>query len=205
MTKLILWGRKYFALMVLIILFIQPIPAQQKLATIKATSGKVAVKDGEVYQKGIWNLSPEINPDIYYPLEPIREKNITFYTDIDSISFNIIPGNNYDFIILLNDKDTCYTRISTIKSVQKAEPETASLNLIGPELLQQDFNYFHESLQKEHGGLYRYRSKNELDKLFDSCFLALNRPMRQLEFAKPITFLISSIEDGHTGSNRNRS
>lgn len=200
-TKPTLWDRKYNVFCVLIILFSPTISAQQKLTIIKATSGKADVKDGEVYQKGIWNLSPESKPDIYYVLEPIHEKNITFYTDSDSISFNIFPGNNYDFIILLNDKDTCYTRISTIKPVQKAEPETVLSNLIAPQLLRQDFTYLLESLQKEHAGLYRYKSKMELDKLYDSSFLALNHPMGQLEFAKSIMFLISSIEDAHTGTN----
>lgn len=194
-------GRKYIALFVLIILFSQTIFAQQKQPTIKATSRKVDVKDGEIYQKAVWNLSPEANPDIYYPLEPISEKRITFYTDIDSISFNIVPGNIYGFIILLNNKDTCYTQISTIKPVKGIGTNTVSLTLIEPENLKQDFIFFREALQKEHAGLYRYKSKIELDKLFDSCFAALNHPMPQLEFAKSIMFLISSLEDGHTGTN----
>lgn len=204
MTKPTLWDWKYIVFIVVIISFIQPLSAQKKLPTIKATSRIVDVKDGEVYQKGIWNLSPENKPDIYFVLEPVHEKKITFYTDIDSISFEIIPGNNYDFIILLNGKDTCYTQISTIKPVRKAEPDTVLLNKIEPELLRQDFAFFWEQLEKEHAGLYRYKSKVVLDKLFDSCFAALNHPMAQLEFAKSITFVISSIEDGHTGTNLSR-
>lgn len=195
------WDRKYIALFALIILFSQTIFARQKQPIIKAISSKVDVKDGEIYQKAVWNLSPEANPDIYYPLEPISEKRITFYTDIDSISFNIVPGNIYDFIILLNNKDTCYTQISTIKPVKVIETNTVSLTMIEPEILKQDFTFFREALQKEHAGLYRYKSKRELDKLFDSCYVALNHPMPQLEFAKSIMFLISSLEDGHTGTN----
>lgn len=196
-----LWDRKYIAFFSLLIFFSQPIFAQQKLPIIKATSGKVDVKDGKIYQKVVWNLSPEARPDIYYPLEPINEKTITFYTDIDSISFSIVPGNIYNFIILLNNKDTCYTQISTMKPVKKVEANTVSLNLVEPEMLKQDFTFFREALQKEHAGLYRYKSKMELDKLFDSCFATLNHPMTQLEFGKPIMFVISSLEDGHTGTN----
>lgn len=196
-----LWDRKYISIFALITLFNQTIFAQQKQHTIKATSTKVDVKDGEIYQKAVWNLSPEANPDIYYPLDPISEKRITFYTDIDSISFNVVPGNIYDFIILLNNKDTCYTQISAAKSSKEVDANTVSLNPIQPEMLKQDFIFFRDALQKEHAGLYRYKSKMELDKLFDSCFLALNRPMPQLEFAKSIMFLISSVEDGHTASN----
>jgi len=187
-----------------VISFIQPLSAQQKLPIIKATSKIVDVKDGEVYQKGIWNLSPENKPDIYFALEPVHEKTITFYTDIDSISFDIIPDSNYNFIILLNSKDTCYTQITTIKPPQQTELNTASLSNIEPELLQQDFTFFRETLEKEHAGLYRYKGKIVLDKLFDSCFTTLNHPMPQLEFAKSIAFVISSIEDGHTGTNLSR-
>ena len=203
-TKPNLWGRKYIAFIVMIISFIQPLSAQQKLPIIKATSRTVDIQDGDAYRRGIWNLSPENKPDIYFALEPVREKKITFYTDLDSISFDIIPGNNYDFIILLNGNDTCYTQISAIKPVQKTELNTVSLDNIEPELLRQDFTFFREALEKEHAGLYRYKSKIVLDKLFDSCFAALHHPMSQLEFAKSITSVISSIEDGHTGTNLSR-
>jgi len=195
------WDRNCIALFALIILFSQPIFAQQKQSIIKASSNKVDVKDGGIYQKSVWNLSPEANPDIYYPLEPIREKRITFYTDTDSISFSIVSGKIYDFIILLNNKDTCHTQISTIKPMKEIETNTVSLALIAHGMLKQDFTFFREALQKEHAGLYRYKTKMELDNLFDSCFIALNHPMSQLEFAKSIMFLINSLEDGHTGSN----
>lgn len=166
MTKPTLWDWKYIVFIVVIISFIQPLSAQQKLPTVKATSRIADVKDGEVYQKDIWNLSPENKPDIYFVLEPVQ--------------------------------------ISAIKPVKKAEPDTVLLNNIEPELLRQDFVFFREQLEKEHAGLYRYKSKVVLDKLFDSCFAALNHQMSQLEFAKSITFIISSIQDGHTGTNLSR-
>lgn len=194
-------ARKFIALPVLLLLFNQVIIAQQEQPVIKASSGKVDVKDGEMFQKAVWNLSPEIRPDIYYALAPVTEKKISFYTDIDSISFNVIPGNIYSFIILLNNKDSCFTQISAINPVKGTETNTVSLEMISPEMLEEDFSLFREALQKEHAGLYRYKTKSELDKLFDSCFLALNHPMQQLDFAKSIMFMISAVEDGHTGTN----
>lgn len=186
---------------VLIPSFRQPLSAQQKLPLIKATSKIVDIKDGEVYQKAVWNLSPQAKPDVYYALEPVHEKTIVFYTDVDSISFDISPGNNYHFIILLNGKDTCYTQISTTKPAQKTGFNTGSLHTIDPVLLKQDFIFFRDALQREHAGLYRYKSKTVLDKIFDSCFAALRQPVSQLEFAKSVMFVISAIEDGHTGTN----
>lgn len=195
------WDRKCFALIVLMALSVSEIFSQQKILTIKATSGKVDVKDGEVYQKGVWNLSPEVRPDIYYALGPAREKRITFYTDIDSVSFDTVPGNVYDFIILLNDKDTCYTQISAIQQVKQSENSPLYTAFIEPETLRQDFIIFHDALQKEHAGLYRYRDKKSFDKLFDSCYARLDHPMSQLEFGKIVMYFISSLEDGHTSTN----
>jgi hypothetical protein len=55
---------------------------------------------------------PERKPDYYYTEVPRKDHRVTFITDIDSISFDVSFGNTYDFIILWNEKDTCYTRIS---------------------------------------------------------------------------------------------
>lgn len=72
---------------------------------------------------------------------------------------------------------------------------------ISPALLKQDFLYFKQSLENNHPGLYRYKSKKQIDNLFDSCLAALGNAMPVLAFGKTIAFLISSIEDGHTASN----
>ncbi|MEX6690167.1 S41 family peptidase [Danxiaibacter flavus] len=200
-TKPTGWRRICIACIVLLTVFIQPLCAQQKLPLIKATSKIVDIKDGDLYQKAIWNLSPEIKPDVYYALHPVLAKKIIFYTDLDSISFDINPGSSYDFIILLNGKDSCYTRISTTTPALKTETSKVSLNTMEPALLKQDFTLFRNALQQEHAGLYRYESKAVLDNLFDSCQAALDRPMSQLAFAKSIMFMVSAIEDGHTGTN----
>ncbi|HMF73461.1 MAG TPA: retropepsin-like aspartic protease [Flavitalea sp.] len=100
---------KYLGLFIPLLLLGSLITAQPKL--IKANSNKVDIKDGDYFQKEVWNLSPEINPDIYYVIGPVKEKKIIFYTDIDSINVNMQPGRSYDFIILLNGKDSCFTRL----------------------------------------------------------------------------------------------
>ena len=39
-----------------------------------------------------------------------------FFSDVDSISFKVRPGQTYDFVILLHGKDRCLTEISTIRT-----------------------------------------------------------------------------------------
>lgn len=86
--------------------------AQNVLPVIKATSKTVDIRDGNHFKKGYWAIMPERKPDYYYAELPRKNQKITFITDQDSISFDVTYGNEYDFIILLNGKDSCYTRIS---------------------------------------------------------------------------------------------
>ena len=103
---------KFFLAELLVAVFlvaacVHPLFSQKKVPVIKATSLMVDIKDGDVLKEKTWTIVPEENPDVYRA----SSKNITFYTDIDSISFNIKPKRNYDFIILLNEKDSAHTRI----------------------------------------------------------------------------------------------
>ncbi|RFS17898.1 S41 family peptidase [Emticicia sp. C21] len=191
---------KYLIFLAINLLFIQCDYAQS-LPVIKAKSKKVDVRDGKIFQKGVWNLTPEAKPDIYQALEPIVEKRITFYTDVDSITFDVSPNKTYDFLIVLNGKDTCYTRISTIVKASQIATEAKPNKLIAPTQLQQDFKAFREGLEKDHAGLYTYKSKQQMDRFMDSCYATLNQSMTALEFGKLILEVISTLEDGHTRSN----
>ena len=82
--------------------------AQTKLPVVRANSKTVDIKDGEKLIKQAWTISPEINPDVYLT----SSQKVTFYTDISSISFKINPKVGvYNFIILLNGKDSARTQI----------------------------------------------------------------------------------------------
>lgn len=66
---------------------------------------------------------------------PRLDQNVTFITDIDSISFHVKYGNVYDFIVLLNGKDSCFTRISanypkTLTKTQSVETDTIPITII---------------------------------------------------------------------------
>ncbi|HEV7348195.1 S41 family peptidase [Telluribacter sp.] len=188
-----IWAWKRIVLFFVIVVC-QSTNAQQTLPMIRAHTKTVDIRDGAVFQKGIWNLTPEAKPDIYYALLPEKERKITFYTDIDSISFDVKSGFTYDFIILLNNKDTCYTQIN---SVPKEKIEVATID---PELLKKDFTFLKEALLQEHGGLLRYQNRNEFTQLSDSLFRTLDHPMNQFEFGTLIRFFLSFVKDGHTGS-----
>jgi len=87
--------------------------AQTRLPIIKATSKKVAIRDGDFLDKNAWSLSPGIKPDVFIADRTRKTKWVTFYTDIDSIKIKVKPGTRYNFIILLNGKDSCYTQVAS--------------------------------------------------------------------------------------------
>ncbi|MEO3402444.1 hypothetical protein AAFN85_00980 [Mucilaginibacter sp. CAU 1740] len=86
---------------------------QNKLPVIKATSKSIAINDGGFLDKNAWSLSPKTRPDVYTADRTRQTKWVTFYTDIDSIRVKVKPGTRFDFVILLNGKDSCFTRIAS--------------------------------------------------------------------------------------------
>jgi len=86
--------------------------AQNVLPLIKSNTKSVSIRDGHILKPNSWGLDPSTKPDTYHVEVPRANNKVTFVTDQDSISFDTQYGKVYDFVILLNGKDSCYTRIS---------------------------------------------------------------------------------------------
>ncbi len=104
---------RYLNLIVLS-LMMQPAFAQTQLPVIKATSKKVSIRDGAFFDKDRWTLTPSARPDIFTADRTRETKYVTFYTDIDSIRVKVTPGTRFNFVILYNGKDSCYTQIASV-------------------------------------------------------------------------------------------
>ena len=85
--------------------------AQDQQAVLKTRTKVLSIKDGQEWRKDYWTISPEIKLDIYEADKTSETKVVTFYSDIDSISFTISPESQFDFIVLLNDQDSCFHRV----------------------------------------------------------------------------------------------
>lgn len=98
--------------------------AQRKLPVIQANS-----KSAKIYEEGNsvsgWGINQKIAIDTYTTSKLTKAKTVKFKTDIDSITFTIKPGGQQDFIVLLNGKDSCLTRIQAriSKNYSKLSPE----------------------------------------------------------------------------------
>ena len=99
--------------------------SQSKLPVIHAGSKGVSIRDGGFLDKNGWSLSPGARPDIYVSDRTRKTKWVVFYTDIDSIKVKVKPGTIFNFIILLNGKDSCYTQVRSAIAVDHKISSTA--------------------------------------------------------------------------------
>ena len=102
----------YNCTMLLLLIPAQFALAQSDLPVVRASSKTVDIRDGKHFREGYWAIMPERKPDYYYTEIPEKPHTVTFITNLDSISVDLTYGKEFDFIILLNGKDSCYTRIS---------------------------------------------------------------------------------------------
>ena len=96
--------------------------SQNSIPVIKATYNRASLRENNIIRKDSWRILPEIKPDVWNVIVPKgSKKRVTFITDIDSISYLLKSDTSYNFLVLLNNTDSAYTRIST-------HPEAAIFN-----------------------------------------------------------------------------
>jgi hypothetical protein len=131
---------KYNLIAILFITFISHfVLAQKKVLILKANNSSITIKEGDFLYKAIWNASPEVKPDVFVTTPFSGLKRLVFYSDIDSIAFLLKPNKKYDFVILLNGKDSAYTQINTgVKEIPSIEPKlfyTTIKNNVSPDTI----------------------------------------------------------------------
>ncbi|MEK6301949.1 MAG: S41 family peptidase [Acidobacteriota bacterium] len=66
------------------------------------------------------------------------------------------------------------------------------------EKLIEDFQIARQALEEGHSGIYRYTSKADLDRVFDSALESIDRPMDAFEFYRVMAPAVAAIKCGHT-------
>ncbi|WP_226789106.1 aspartyl protease family protein [Polaribacter porphyrae] len=79
---------------------------------MQTKSKTVSIKDGAILYSDIWTISPEVELDEFVPQRFNGEKDVSFISDIDTITFTVKPNKIYDFSIIHNNKKA-HTRINT--------------------------------------------------------------------------------------------
>ncbi|MCC7245678.1 MAG: hypothetical protein IT269_08375, partial [Saprospiraceae bacterium] len=90
---------------------IQTSTAQKNLPVIRATDDHAFIWEGD--EKSRWWLDPSVRPDVHVITKSPDAKRVVFRTDIDSLVMRLRPGEQADFVVLLNGRDSCYTRIKS--------------------------------------------------------------------------------------------
>lgn len=110
--------------LIFILGFVTICQSQIKIPAIKASSKTCYIKEGNE-EKTKWNLDPKTKPDLYVTNKSPKGKTVTFYTNQDPLTVKVKPGKHFDFVVLLNEKDSCYTRIEcpALKDFSKLKPE----------------------------------------------------------------------------------
>jgi C-terminal processing protease CtpA/Prc len=62
-----------------------------------------------------------------------------------------------------------------------------------------DFDLMRKALEEAHTGLYRFSTKAEMDKVFDTQRAKLGRPLTKTEFMAVVSETLARIKCGHTG------
>ena len=112
--------------------------SQPALPVIRTGNGPVDIRDGLHLKKGYWLVIPDRRPDLYYVEIPEQQHTVTFITDQDSAQFKVSYGKTYDFILLRNGKDSCYTRI-VARYKDKGQLLKAALPSTAPDTLHFSF------------------------------------------------------------------
>ncbi|MBL0103772.1 MAG: hypothetical protein IPP51_08450 [Bacteroidetes bacterium] len=82
---------------------------------VRANSKISSLREGNVYKKDFWTITPEARPDVW-TIEVSKSSTVraALITDVDSIIFNVELGKTYDFVVLLNGKDSAFTQIKGV-------------------------------------------------------------------------------------------
>ncbi len=90
--------------------------SQQKLPVLLSDSGLVNIKiNGNIV--AVWNIDPDTKPrtepDVFSIERSFSDRKVTYLSNRDSLSFNVKPGEKYDFTILIKNRGAFPMRLTT--------------------------------------------------------------------------------------------
>ena len=119
--------------------------SQNELRVLKSNSNQVSIQDGDILRKDYWYLDPSIELDVYEADKINKTKIVSFFSEIDTLSFTLNPHEAYDFIIVSPENDSCLTRLRSGLSFKgDIKPELISDTI--PFVLTNDNNIIVEAI-----------------------------------------------------------
>lgn len=87
--------------------------AQVRLPVLRATQPKLSIREGAALYREVWGVSSAARPDVFVAQPFQGRQRIVFYSDLDSLVFQVKPRHRYDFVVLVGGRDSAFTRLST--------------------------------------------------------------------------------------------
>lgn len=114
---------------ILTLLLVCPIAVfAQKKTILNSNTELITIKEGKSVYKNIWKVNPDYEMAVFVTNPFEKQKTVTFYSDIDSLSFKVKPNKKYNFTILFNDKEV-KTQINTSRNLSPSlEPKLSFVN-----------------------------------------------------------------------------
>ncbi|WP_347159750.1 transglutaminase-like domain-containing protein [Pontibacter chitinilyticus] len=106
--------KKTLAVLAAALVTLSPAFAQKTykgLPVIEAHGRVADYRIGNEWVRGNWNVSPQLSPDVLKVPVHGKKVQVAFYTDSDSIRFDVKPGKPNQFYVLLNGKDYALTEL----------------------------------------------------------------------------------------------
>lgn len=135
-----------------------PVHQHDGVPVLKAGSRSVDVQDGHRLLKGVWLADPNVPLDTYKARRSTTPKRVTFVSDRDRLSLDLVPGHAQEFVILLDDGAECRTRVFALPAPVRVDGGDASQAVEIP-------------IRIVHGKLHlsgRINQSAELDLIFDT-------------------------------------
>lgn len=146
-----------------------------------------------------WVANPKIKLDVC----ETWSDTIMFVSDCDSISFNVKPGDVHDFVVILNGRDSAYTRIEGV-SDNPLENPSASMRAISPSgklsrmQAQFDIDALIYTISEIHPAMFHACGQEKLMSAVDSVKRMLPDSLTRSELYMAVAPLVAIIGDGHT-------
>jgi hypothetical protein len=130
------------------------------------------IRFGNIFEKGCWKISPEIDYPIPIPFRGIEK--FVFYTDLDSIVLTLDSDQPHNFYVCLNDTTYVLTVVKGIKFQQvmlQFDKNTKSA----------DFNFWYEQ-NENNEYLKLLRSKYPIDSLIKDVQTDMDKTLKILNW-----------------------
>ena len=101
----------------------------QKTPVLNSNTKLISIKEGKSLYENIWEANPNYELDVFVTNPFKKQKTVTFYSDVDSLSFKVKPNKKYNFAILINGKEA-KTQINTNLNLSPSlEPKLSYTNI----------------------------------------------------------------------------